>query len=240
MSRLTSLPISRRSLCMSAILFVLVCIFLILLSAQTHVNEGSPLVDPIEHVKVPSGLQPPAASASAKAEYVPDQIIVKFLPSISISKREAALRYIGAKVLRRYHSDVHMVVIGLAQGMTVDAAVSYFKKSKLIQYAEPNFIYHTNVIPNDPSFDDLWGLHNLGQNGGLDNMDINAPAAWDISIGSNNVYIGVIDTGIDYTHPDLAPNVWVNPNEIPDNGIDDDNNGYIDDIHGWNFIVGKN
>ena len=239
MSRLTSLPISRRSLCMSAILFVLVCIFLILLSAQTHVNEGSPLVDPIEHVKVPSGLQPPAASASAKAEYVPDQIIVKFLPSISISKREAALRYIGAKVLRRYHSDVHMVVIGLAQGMTVDAAVSYFKKSKLIQYAEPNFIYHTNVIPNDPSFDDLWGLHNLGQNGGLDNMDINAPAAWDISIGSNNVYIGVIDTGIDYTHPDLAPNVWVNPNEIPDNGIDDDNNGYIDDIHGINAIMGS-
>jgi serine protease len=88
-------------------------------------------------------------------------------------------------------------------------------------------------IPNDPMFDQQWGLKNtLG-------YDINAVNAWAIERGSKNVALVVIDSGIDYTHPDLINNIWINPNEIPNNGVDDDNNGYIDDIHGVNVITGS-
>ena len=90
--------------------------------------------------------------------------------------------------------------------------------------------------PNDPSFNKLWGLHNTGQTRGREDADIDAPEAWTITTGSKNIVVGVIDTGIDYTHEDLIDNMWVNPNEIPGDNIDNDNNGYVDDIYGINAI----
>src|SRR4029077_6250481 len=103
------------------------------------------------------------------------------------------------------------------------------------EYAEPNYIVTATAIPNDPFFPQLWGLNNTGQIGGTVNADINATSAWDTTTGSTNVTVGIIDTGVDYNHPDLAGNIWTNPGEIPGNGIDDDGNGFIDDIHGWDF-----
>ncbi|MFW5750107.1 MAG: S8 family serine peptidase [Planctomycetota bacterium] len=94
------------------------------------------------------------------------------------------------------------------------------------------------VIPDDEHFDSLWGLHNTGQSGGTDDADIDAPEAWAQTTGSDSVLAAVIDTGIDYTHPDLAANIWTNPGKIPDNGIDDDDNGYVDDVHGYDFFNG--
>jgi subtilisin family serine protease len=111
-------------------------------------------------------------------------------------------------------------------------------------YSEPNAIGSLCGIPNDANFSNQWHLHNTGQvflqyNGhnysGKPDADIDAPEAWDIEIGDPNIVIAIVDTGIDYTHPDLAANVWNNTNEIPGNGIDDDHNGYIDDIRGWDF-----
>ena len=89
------------------------------------------------------------------------------------------------------------------------------------------------------SFSDLWGLHNTAQTGGTDGVDINAPQAWDFTTGSSDTVVAVIDSGVDYTHPDLAANMWTNPGEIAANGLDDDANGYIDDIHGINAITGS-
>ena len=84
-------------------------------------------------------------------------------------------------------------------------------------------------IPNDPSLSQEWGLTQAS------NIDINAPAAWTLSTGSRSVVTVVLDSGVDYNHPDLAANIWTNPGEIPGNGIDDDGDGYVDDVHGYDF-----
>lgn len=102
-----------------------------------------------------------------------------------------------------------------------------------VKYAEPNYILRAIGMPDDPRFPELWGMHNTGQTGGVADADIDAPEAWDVTTGSSDVIIGVIDTGVDYNHPDLQANMWVNPGEIPGNGIDDDGNGVIDDVHGF-------
>ena len=92
-------------------------------------------------------------------------------------------------------------------------------------------------LPNDPLFNNQWYLFNTGQANGIENEDIFAPEAWAIRATSPDVIVGVIDTGIQLDHPDLKNNIWVNKLEIPGNNIDDDNNGYIDDINGWNFVA---
>ncbi len=103
-------------------------------------------------------------------------------------------------------------------------------------YAEPDYIYHALDTVNDPRFSDLWALENVGQQGGKIDADINAQSMWDIQKGNPNVVVGIIDTGVDYTHQDLTESMWTNSGEIAGNGRDDDNNGYIDDIHGVNAI----
>jgi subtilisin family serine protease len=103
----------------------------------------------------------------------------------------------------------------------------------------PDFQLTTASLPNDPSFSSLWGLVNTGASGGTLNADINIEPAWNIGT-SSAIVTAVIDTGVDYTHPDLAPNMWANSDEVAGNGIDDDRNGYIDDTRGWDFANNDN
>ena len=100
---------------------------------------------------------------------------------------------------------------------------------------EPDFAIRPTAVPNDPSFTDQWGLRNTGQSGGSRGGDIAAVAAWDVTTGSRSVVVAVIDSGFDYTHPDLAANAWRNPGEVPGDGLDNDGNGFVDDVHGWDF-----
>ena len=117
--------------------------------------------------------------------------------------------------------------------MTVQAAFEIYQDDPDVEYVEPNYYRHTSATPNDTYFARLWGLHNTGQyvrgSNGTPDADIDAPEAWDITTGSSDIIIAVVDTGVDYSHPDLSDNMWSNTGETPDNGIDDDGNGYIDD-----------
>ncbi|MEK7728634.1 MAG: S8 family serine peptidase [candidate division KSB1 bacterium] len=118
-----------------------------------------------------------------------------------------------------------------------------------VEYAEPNYLYYASDTPNDPDYNRLWGMNNTGQTGGTADADIDAPEAWAITKGDTSIVVGVIDTGVDYKHPDLAANMWTNQNEDAwadpndpntGNGIDDDNNGYVDDWRGWDFANNDN
>ncbi len=100
---------------------------------------------------------------------------------------------------------------------------------------EPDRVITASALPNDPSFSRLYGLNNTGQTGGLADADIDAAEAWDVTTGSRSVVVSVIDTGVDYRHPDLAANVWTNPREVAGDRLDNDGNGYVDDVHGWDF-----
>jgi serine protease len=111
-------------------------------------------------------------------------------------------------------------------GMSVDPSFLAKKVSGIdgVEWAEPKFVYELALIPNDPSLPQQWYL-----------TKIQAQQAWDLSTGDTSIVIGIIDTGVDWDHPDLAANIWRNWGEIPDNGIDDDGNGFIDDYIGWDF-----
>jgi subtilisin family serine protease len=116
-----------------------------------------------------------------------------------------------------------------------ESAVQTFADDPRIEYMEPNYIISLERTPNDPSFSKLWGLHNSGQSRGKADADIDAPEAWEKKTGGD-IIVAVIDTGVDYKHPDLASNMWINKGEIPNNRIDDDKNGYIDDVYGYDFV----
>ena len=155
---------------------------------------------------------------------------------------------IGAVVIQDLSSKnlPGMQLVQIPNSMSVTDAIAEYEKSPDVLYAEPNFIYYlSSITPNDPYFSSLqWGLQNTGQtiegSVGTVGADIDAPKAWDLTTGSNTVVVAVVDSGADYLHPDLSANMWINSNEIPDNGIDDDSNGFIDDVRGWNFFSHNN
>lgn len=166
-----------------------------------------------------------------KIEYVGDELLVRFKSSVSVQSEAVRNAHgaVGAKVLNSFPNVNGLQLVKLPQGVTVEQAIASYQKNTNVLFAEPNYIYQvSSLIPNDPSFNLLWGLEK-----------INAPGAWEFTTGSNEVIIAVIDSGVDWSHPDLADNIWTNPGEEL-NGVDSDGNGFIDDIRGWDFYQNDN
>jgi len=174
--------------------------------------------------------------SSKRPSYAPGELLVKHKGS----GRAAATQYYRSQwdisALRTFRV-TGVQHVKLPRWMTVEAALAIYLDDPDVEYAEPNYYRQTCVIPDDTDFDLLWGLHNTGQyvNSTVD-ADIDAPEAWDIATGNSDMVIAVLDTGVDYSHPDLSDNMWSNTDETPDNGIDDDGNGYVDDVRGWDFF----
>lgn len=160
------------------------------------------------------------------------RILVRFKEGSANATKSALHRTLGSRVKRSLKSVPGLQVIETGAGKDADNVLKQYQKDPSVLYAEPDYRIKLKAVPNDTSFSQLWALNNTGQTGGVPDADINAPEAWDITRGSNSVIVAVVDTGVDYTHEDLAANIWTNPGEIPNDGIDNDGNGYIDDIHG--------
>jgi serine protease len=181
--------------------------------------------------------------------YDEHSVIVKFRDTVSTNSVGDALSIVGGKFEdrdfdRRDDRFTHvaggrLALVELEGKFSAKDAMARLAKHPAIEFVEPNYILTINATPNDPQFGSLYGLHNTGQSGGTAGAHISAVEAWDTTVGSSDVIVGVIDTGIDYTHPDLVANVFVNPGEIAGNGVDDDANGFVDDVHGMNAITGS-
>ena len=178
------------------------------------------------------------ATLVAQVAMVADHLIIKPAAGVNEAAFLPAVTAVGGSVRSRKPASRTWLVA--VPGGTLDglpAAVDEFRGlGSLLKIAEPDYIVHADITPDDTSFAQLYGLHNTGQTGGVADADIDAPEAWEITTGSRAIRVGVIDTGIDYTHPDLAANIWTNPAEIAGNGLDDDGNGYVDDVRGWDFV----
>jgi thermitase len=190
----------------------------------------------------------PAAAARADdpagADYAPGQVTVKFRDGVD---RGASLHAHGARLDRGLvpHGPV---LVDLPEGQSVPDAVAAMKRDPRVEYAEPDYYRHALSLPNDPLFGQQWGLRNTGQIvhdvAGTAGDDIHAPEAWQRTTGSPDVKVAVLDSGMTWGQPDLAPNLWRNPGESgggkESNGVDDDGDGFVDDWRGWDFVQQDN
>lgn len=174
--------------------------------------------------------------------YAEGQILVRYLSQTSPQMRDEIRMQVSDEPALEDYIVPNLELVKLPQGQSVQEALEYFSKMPGVMYAVPNHLVsvvggafpprpfpNPNPDPdldyNDPFFDRSYGINLIG-----------SPKSWkEFSMGSREVIVGVIDTGIDYTHEDIAANIWKNTKEIPANGVDDDANGFIDDVYGWNF-----
>lgn len=183
--------------------------------------------------------------SSTALSYVEGELLVK--PSALLS-RSASTQFISAsgdEVKKELDSN-GLILIKVGVNETVESAMARYKATSAYEIVQPNFRYYPSATANDSNYAQLWGLKNIGQtisnasysthNPGISGNDIDAELAWELQSDCSSVTVAVVDTGINYNHADLSASKWVNSGEIAANGLDDDGNGYIDDVYGYDFI----
>lgn len=181
------------------------------------------------------------AQASPVPEAVPGEYVVKLKPQV----QKMSLKSLGDELGSYVKSQIpgqNIVVIKRPVFELQENVIKFIGQNSSVELVEPNYIYRINKSANDPLFDKLWGMKNTGAadssgQTGVEGVDINVEKAWDIQTGSDSVVVAVIDTGVDYNNADLKENIWTNEAELNGKpGVDDDKNGFVDDIHGYNFV----
>lgn len=167
------------------------------------------------------------------------QLIVRYASGVDAQQRRDVRQDAGVTLQRRMLRRGHEVVTVRGR-RSLEETLTGLGGDGRVAYAEPNRVRKLYALPNDVRFADLWGLHNTGSVvddiAGVSDADIDAPDAWDLATGTGTT-VAVVDSGVNYRHPDLADNTWANPGETAGNGIDDDGNGLVDDVRGWDFAT---
>ncbi|MBI2432316.1 MAG: S8 family serine peptidase, partial [Candidatus Hydrogenedentes bacterium] len=179
------------------------------------------------------------AIAHAQTAGMDDRVLlVGFEPASRAAARDAVHAQADATVIHRYkHFPIE--VVRLPATKSADAAMATYRQAAGVRGVARNVRFKALAMPDDPAFPEMWGLNNTGQTGGQPDADIDAPEAWDLTTGSTDVTVAVVDTGVDYTHPDLASQMWVNKEEFDGQpGVDDDGNEIVDDIFGARWTNG--
>ncbi|OLE53070.1 MAG: hypothetical protein AUG51_14790 [Acidobacteria bacterium 13_1_20CM_3_53_8] len=176
--------------------------------------------------------------------YVPGEVLVRFragAKGAQAESNEQTLLVNGREInVQMERIDSSNIVEGLRLARVPSdetiGAIAALQSRADVLYAEPNYIRHLDTLPNDARFGEMWGLKNTGQLGGKAGADIHAEEAWSTTTGDRSIVVGVIDEGMDINHTDLQANIWRNTAEIAGNGIDDDGDGFVDDVNGWDFF----
>ncbi|MBJ6802559.1 RCC1 domain-containing protein [Geomonas propionica] len=184
----------------------LLLLSIVLNSTFAHAAFDSKTTPPSLH-NGRSSLADSSRPPKAAPKYKSDELLVKFKAGTPVQNSKNVHARRGGAVIREF-SRLRLHHVKLKKGVTVEEALQSYRAEPEVEYAEPNFLYETMRQPDDAMFNDQWALRNSGQTGGTSGADIKATAAWDLSTGSNEVVVAIIDTGIDYTHPDLSANVW--------------------------------
>lgn len=185
------------------------------------------------------------AGTDRSLRWAAGEVLVRFRSDVARVAERDVHSELGARIVERIPS-LEIDRVRLPEGTPVREGLRSYAANPEVALAEPNYLMRpAEHVPNDEHFDGQWGLRNTGQPHpmtfsnkeirGTPGADISVTEAWDIERGDPGTIIAVLDDGVNVGHPDLAGNVWTNPDEIPDNDIDDDDNGYIDDVHGWDF-----
>jgi subtilisin family serine protease len=164
-------------------------------------------------------------AAPAAPDFASPTILVRFDPDSGPGQRSDVLESVGGEIGRAYELVPGLRLVELPDGANPGAARRRLAEMPGVDFASADAVMQIDRTPNDPLLASQWGI-----------TAIRAPLAWDFTTGSAEVEVAVLDTGMDLDHPDLAGNLWTNAGEIPENGIDDDDNGFIDDVHGWDFV----
>jgi len=182
-------------------------------------------------------LSPSVTFAQHEPAFKEGELLVKFKSATSLHVATISHGRFGSQIVKHFRK-TRVQLVKLRNSLTAREAIEMYKQDPSVEYAEPNYkLYALDVLPNDPRFNDLWGLHNTGRFGGTPGADIGALEAWQTTTGGSDVVVAVIDSGVEYNHEDLSANMWTNDAEL--NGspwIDDDGNGYVDDIYGIDAV----
>jgi subtilisin family serine protease len=205
--------------------------------ADGNGDQGNPIHD--KQVVYASARDIPAHDDAGRPNYVPGQLIVRFRGGVSHHRQDEIVDELGARILRTLDAHRGEYLVVLSGGVSVPTAAQQFAGLQEIDFAEPNILHYINDLPNDSLYTAFDGqpteLQRWYFNGIDTDSNLNAEAAWNITTGSSNIIIAVIDTGVAINHPDLAANIWTNPDGNGTNG-----DGYVDDIHGWDFYNNDN